>query len=320
MPIYVPPRGSLTACIRIVGEAPGEQEELEQKPFVGASGFELTRMLHEAGILETDCFVTNFLRYRPPNNKLEAFLTRKKSLGQANHWLYDRGLWLSQTAQEHLKELHAEITRINPHVIVPLGNAALWATCGAWKISDHRGYIHTGVLGHKTIPTYHPAYILRMWGWRQVAIHDLKRIAREAVTREIQPQNREFIIRPSYETVINWFQTMEQLLAAAPVKLAVDIETRKGQIACIGLASTANSAICIPLHCTERPSGYWTLEEEVEIVTRLRAILTHSNLKAITQNFTYDNQYIGSQWGFIVNPWLDTMITQHVLFPGLPAG
>ena len=52
----------------LVGEAWGEQEEYQRTPFVGASGAELNRMLHEAGIMRSECFVTNLVNARPPSN------------------------------------------------------------------------------------------------------------------------------------------------------------------------------------------------------------------------------------------------------------
>jgi uracil-DNA glycosylase len=58
--------------IAIVGEAWGEAEERERAPFVGAAGYELTRMLDEAGIRRADCFLTNVFNLRPgPKNDIE---------------------------------------------------------------------------------------------------------------------------------------------------------------------------------------------------------------------------------------------------------
>ena len=63
--------------IAIVGEAWGEEEAKQQTAFVGASGYELTRMLSEAGIHRADCFLTNVLNLRPPGNKIEALCGSK---------------------------------------------------------------------------------------------------------------------------------------------------------------------------------------------------------------------------------------------------
>src|SRR5438132_13606804 len=56
----------------LCGEAWGEQEERERTPFVGAAGYELTKMLTEAGIARADCFLTNVFNLRPQANKIEA--------------------------------------------------------------------------------------------------------------------------------------------------------------------------------------------------------------------------------------------------------
>ena len=67
--MIVPPCGPTDARIMLVGEAPGEQEVLRREPFVGASGTELNRMLHEAGISRSECFITNVCRQRPPSER-----------------------------------------------------------------------------------------------------------------------------------------------------------------------------------------------------------------------------------------------------------
>lgn len=69
--------------IAIVGEAPGEQEVLQNKPFVGASGQELTRMLRDAQINRYDCYITNVFWSRPPDNKIENFCGKKAEVGGA---------------------------------------------------------------------------------------------------------------------------------------------------------------------------------------------------------------------------------------------
>ena len=67
-------KGPTKADIVIVGEAPGQEEELRGEPFVGAAGYELTKMLREAGINLDECYITNVCKYRPPANKMEQWL------------------------------------------------------------------------------------------------------------------------------------------------------------------------------------------------------------------------------------------------------
>src|SRR3990172_1822079 len=78
MPVKTKSSGPLDAQIMIVGEAPGADEEIAGIPFVGSSGTELTRMLHEAGIVRSECFLTNVCKYRPPENKIEFFFLDAK--------------------------------------------------------------------------------------------------------------------------------------------------------------------------------------------------------------------------------------------------
>ena len=63
--MQIRPTGPAPAKVMIVGEAPGDQEVRESAPFVGASGQELSRMLMEAGIHRSQCFVTNVIRIKP---------------------------------------------------------------------------------------------------------------------------------------------------------------------------------------------------------------------------------------------------------------
>ena len=75
------------------------------------------------------------------------------------------------------------------------------------------------------------------------------------------------------------------------MKLAVDIETRAGHIACVGIAWNERDALCIPLMAVERKDGYWSEQEEAQIAFALYQILTHPNAEVIGQNFSYDAQY-----------------------------
>ena len=104
------------------------------------------------------------------------------------------------------------------------------------------------------------------------------------------------------------------------MKLAVDIETRAGHIACIGVAWNERDALCIPLMCVERPAGYWSEQEEAQISFALYQILTHPNCEVIGQNFSYDAQYFYRHLHFLPRLKRDTMLTQHTLFSNLPKG
>src|SRR5438445_13265084 len=68
---YVGTRGNLRSKVCILGEAPGEKEDLKGLPFVGPSGYLLDKMLNEAGFQNGEVWFTNPIKTRPPDNKMD---------------------------------------------------------------------------------------------------------------------------------------------------------------------------------------------------------------------------------------------------------
>lgn len=315
--IKVPASGPTNARIMIVGEAPGRTEVEEGRPFVGASGIELTRMLHEAGILRTECFITNVCKYQPPGNKIEAFFGNKKEgLSELS------GQYPRQEILEGLQELHQEIEQVQPGLILALGNVPMWALTGKWGITNWRGSIlkqaHDNCSPGWLLPAYHPAAILRNWEWRFITVQDFKR-AKKLLDGRIKEPQYNFIVSPEFPKVM---EILAELIAKAEspsFHISVDLETRRGQIACVALAWSATKAICIPfLDLRKENKSYWTLEEEVAIILRLQTLLTSPFLMISGQNFVYDTQYIAKEWGVLPRLWRDTMLIHHTMFPGTP--
>lgn len=319
------PTGPCPAKIMIVGEAPGEQEVLKGEPFVGASGLELSRMLQEAGIMRSACFVTNVIRVRPPNNDIGHFIAARKKDVTLQHAMV-RDKMCMPCVWEGMEVLKREIELCQPNIIIALGNVSLWALTGKWGITSWRGSMLQTDLElslpykPKVIPAYHPAAILRQWSWRQIAIHDFRRAKILGETRELDRPDYRFVIRPVMAQVQATLGALQQLVERGPLKLSVDIETRAGHNACVGIAWSKREAICIPLMCVGQPEGYWTLDEEALITAALRRLLTHPNAEVIGQNFLYDAQYFHRHQLFVPNLKRDTMIAQHSTFSNLPKG
>ena len=321
----VRPVGPCPAKIMIVGEFPGEQEVARGEPFVGFAGQELSKMLGEAGISRSASFLTNVVRIRPPGNSIEAFIAAKKKDITGQHVIF-RDKFVLPCVRDGIELLKREIEMCRPNLIIALGNTALWALTGKWGVTSWRGSVMQTDLplaldyAPKVVPVYPPAAILRQWSWRQIAVQDLRRAAKEAKTAVYSPLDYQFIIRPDYSTVLTILSQLYSQLQAREGKLAVDIETRAGHIACIGVAWSSREALCIPLMCMERVDGYWPIEQEATIVFALYQILTHPNCQVIGQNFLYDAQYIWRHWHFLPRLHRDTMLAQHVLFSNLPKG
>src|SRR6266404_8005181 len=145
--------GPIPSRIMIVGEAPGAEEEFKGKPFVGASGIELNRMLGEAGISRSECFVTNVSRVRPPENKISYFIPERKSDVTSRHTLL-RDRHVTEEIIQGVAQLKLEIDCVRPNIIIALGNTPLWALTGRKGILKWRGsMLQSDIRPVKVIPT-----------------------------------------------------------------------------------------------------------------------------------------------------------------------
>lgn len=321
MSVIVRPDGPIPARIMIVGEAPGADEEALGVPFVGVSGKELNRMLHEAGITRSECFVTNVCRIRPLGNDIETLIAlRKKDITPAHTSVRDK--YVLPPIVQGIEMLRQEIESVKPNVIIALGNVPMWALTGNWGITKWRGSLLRTDLGSypaKVIPTYHPAAVLRQWDWRSIAVHDLRKVAQHRNDLQYQEPKWRFTIRPSFVQTIHQLDRLLAMLDEASGWFDFDIETRMGHIACAGISWSLEDAICVPLMCAESKEGYWRDDyEEAAVTWRIYKILTHPNVKVRGQNLLYDSQYTYRHWHFIPKVAQDTMISHHVAFAGLP--
>lgn len=131
--------GNPNANILFIGEAPGREEDLQGRPFVGRSGKLLDKVIQLVGSSRQDVYITNVVKIRPPNN-------RKPSTQEI---LSGKQLLLNQ------------IKIIRPHAICTLGSSALEGLLDQpIKITAMRGK-KIDWNGIPLIPAYHPAYILR---------------------------------------------------------------------------------------------------------------------------------------------------------------
>ena len=330
--------GPRNARIAIVGESWGDSERQAEQPFVGTSGKELTRILADAGIDRSECFITNVVPEQPTSNEMGHFFytgAEVKAGQQAGEYW---GLYPKVNVAGSLVYLAQQIEEVDPDIIIACGNYALWALgddvasissksspglpsrkmpAGIAKWRGSQLYTRDTFGKRKLVPIYHPAAIMRNWEWRYITVHDLRK--RVVEPWYISPEN--FIVRPSLENVETALFAIISDLNRGPIHLAIDLETRGGCIACIGIAVDASTAICIPFMCVEDDQGYWSLDDEVWIRDRLSEILSHPNLHTYGQNYLYDMQYLVAEF-LPVEPAnvFDTMLAHHVCWPGTLKG
>jgi len=312
------PLGNIPSTIMLIGEAPNNEEIASSTPFTGYSMNELSKCLFEAGIPLQSCYRTHVLKFFPPNGDASTLIAvKKKDITGSHVPLYNRQV-LPQLLNS-IDALKHEIESCQPNVIIAFGNLALFTLTGNWGITSWRSSLLECELATslsykpKVIPTYPINLIHRMWSWRWILVHDLKRAKKEADFKELIRQDRNFIIRPSYETTTNYLNNLIDSLEKDKLKISIDIETKYYHIECIAFAINKLKAICIPF-LDEHGLDYWNEEEEIQIIYKIYKILTHENSRIIGQNFSYDSQYIWKKWLIISNLSSDTMLQQHCIF------
>ena len=139
--------GSAKADVVFVGEQPGDQEDLEGRPFVGPAGKLLDQALEEAGIDREQVYVTNVVKHFKWKSQGKRRIHQKpnwKEIGACRPWL------------------DAEVAVLKPRVLVCLGATAAQALLGRdFRVSRQRGELVESPLAEKTIATVHPSSILR---------------------------------------------------------------------------------------------------------------------------------------------------------------
>jgi len=140
--------GKLGTKIMLIGEVPGNQEDIEGKPFVGPAGKLLNAALEEAGIDRTKVYVTNAVKHfkwEPRGKRRIHQKPNAAEIAACRPWL------------------DAEITAVKPQIIVCLGATAAQALLGRdFRVTQHRAEFLKSELASIVMATVHPSAILRI--------------------------------------------------------------------------------------------------------------------------------------------------------------
>lgn len=145
--------GSHDSEIVFIGEAPGKNEDLQGKPFVGAAGKFLDKMLAMINLKRDDIYITNIVKYRPPNNRDP----------------------LPEEKSAFLPYLNQQIEVIQPKMIVTLGRHSMDVLLPGLKISQVHGQPKR-YKGRVFLPLFHPAAALYNGAMKQTLIDDFAKI------------------------------------------------------------------------------------------------------------------------------------------------
>lgn len=330
--------------IVLIGEAPSEIEAKLGVPFVAPSGIELIRMLGESELIHLSAFDrdyiykyyttsdpqciaaiwelhpevhrTNVFSKHPPRNDLEFFCGPKAEALPGFPALI-KSKYVRSEFEPELDRLAEELIRLDPNLVICLGNSALWALAGRTGITKLRGTTllstHTAA-DFKLLPTYHPAAVLRQWELRPTVIADLMKASREAAYPEIRRPHREIWIEPTIDDIERFIANHINGCSI----LSVDIETSGSRITCIGFAPSSELAIVIPFDDERAKNGsYWpTREIENKCWNLVRRVLNDRSTRKLFQNGMYDIAFLWRAYGIkTINAAEDTMLLSHALQP-----
>jgi len=159
--------GNPNARIMIIGEGPGNNEDLEGVPFIGRTGELLDKMLSSINLDRNNVYISNVVNYRPPDNRNPT----------------------EEEIARYLPYLIKHIEIINPQILILLGSTALNTIVGSNKvISDTRGkWIEKKIGSCNTliIASFHPAFLMRQPDQKKLSWIDLKMIKKKILSLKI---------------------------------------------------------------------------------------------------------------------------------------
>jgi DNA polymerase len=139
--------GGPDAEVMLVGEQPGDKEDLAARPFVGPAGRLLDEALAEAGIDRAQTYVTNAVKHF-------------KWQGRGKRRIHQKPTWSESTACRPW--LEAELEAVRPRVVVALGATAAQSLLGKeFRVTKQRGELLTSPFADRIVATVHPSSILR---------------------------------------------------------------------------------------------------------------------------------------------------------------
>ena len=155
--------GRVGAPVMMIGEAPGEQESLQGRPFVGKAGKNLDAFLAQAGMDRASLYVTNVVKFRP---------TRRSEAGRVVN---------RPPTQEEIKLflpwLLKEIDLVDPRYIITLGNVPLKALTGRGSVIGDMHGRFIDWQGRRLFAMYHPASVIYNPGLKAVYSRDITAFA-----------------------------------------------------------------------------------------------------------------------------------------------
>jgi len=301
--------------IMIVGEFRDSEAHYADRSFAGVMESMLLSLLKQCGIAREEVYITNAVEKRAPGNDFKNLCGSKYQAYEPEGRPIVAGKYLKAEHGPEIDRLWHGIDRIQPNVILAMGNLALWAVTKKTGIKKYRGSpLPTYRDDIKVIPTWSLMSVFRQWELRVIVMSDIAKVAAEKDFRAIRRPEHFIYMKPNLEDIENFYNS--RLLKTPFVSL--DIETKARSITEVGVG-TADGKHCLVIPFWDRQvstGNYWQHAwEEVQAWEWVRKIC---ELPTVGQNFAYDMNYLWTTMGIPCPNFLgDTMLQHHSLQPEL---
>jgi len=308
--LRVPASGPRNATLAAIGMSPAKNEIADKVPFIGPSGRIFNDSFAASKFSREKVFVTNLCNFFIDDNDLYSVPP--------------------EVLENERARVFAELDEVRPNVLLVMGvqtltllqegyvgpfkSATQKKAASKWAITKWRGSIIplTTPSGRiqKCVVAHHPAGFVRgMWKWLPIFKYvDVPRAVTQSSSPLISLARREAIVGPSFQTACDFLREMDQA-----TEVCFDYEGRS-HLTCLGIGSSPNLALCIPLNRVGS-SSYWTVEQECTIWKLWARVMQNARVRKFAQNAPFE--WIKSWlYGFYPNPLgLDTMSGNHCLYP-----
>lgn len=338
------PDGNGPGLVAIVGEAPGEEEEKNGRPFIGASGRELDAGLRAAGIDRRRALVTNTMLCRPQvkGNKLDVYLRRLKKEDDTRHaerlatWEKNGRLGEAPKLVRTPSPMECCRPRLETEIanyrnFITLGKVATNIIAGTdGGIMPIRGGMREldateDTPGRRVMPTIHPAFVLRQQRWRHVFRNDLYKASRH-FQGQAEWKPPEIVYNPSPDQ-------LEAFLKKYP-KYAFDtetdwIESLTAKLRCIAIG-TDREVYVVGVEDIKKRFRFYSETAERRIRAILKAFFENPDIVKIGHNCVHGGtpviladgtsapidslvkgNYSGAVWGFENGRVVRTPVVAH---------
>lgn len=281
----------ITPCdIMIIERDPGEQEDIQGRPFVGDSGKLLNEFLSVAGLQRNHVFIDNITKCRPPGNR-NTFPEERKA------------------CRPYLIE---NIKAVKPKFIITLGGDALEELTGQTQVMKLAGTsfdFKNDIFESKILVSVHPSYVVRNGSYKPQVLKHFENFGKIIRGEEINKDKSlvKYIFIKTFEQFNNFIEKLK-----VQKQVVIDLETTglnflTDKILCMSFSWKENTAVVLPL-LKEKRQEFWTAEEYSQIIIKLKEVFGNPNIEWIAHNVSFDAKFLKTYDLNIAGSIHDTML------------